>query len=105
MSLGPRDRSMSECRLSLLGKEAAISPAHANIAVVVGADGAVVQPLFAKVAARWRAQRVSVAGVVAEMYPLADRHCSAGVLRDIVSGSSFPIYLETMPANTTCHLD
>jgi nucleoside-triphosphatase THEP1 len=76
-----------------------------RIATVVGADGAATQALLAAAAAGWRAAGVKVVGVTAETHGLPDRICSAGFLRDIASGKSYPIYLETAPRDTSCHLD
>jgi hypothetical protein len=46
-----------------------------------------------------------IAGVIGEAHGLPGRTCSAGILRDIVSGQPYPIYLETAPSHTSCHLD
>lgn len=82
-----------------------MTPATGRIAVVVGADGATTQALFAAMVAGWRASGARIAGVIAEAHNLPDRTCSAGYLRDIASGTPYPMFLETAPANTSCHLD
>ncbi len=82
-----------------------MAPASGRIATVVGGDGAAIQALLATAAAGWRAAGVKVVGVIAEAHGLPERSCSAGVLRDVVSGASYPIYLETVPSHTSCHLD
>lgn len=74
------------------------------IAVVEGA-GESIQRLFTDIADECRSAGLSVAGVIAESHGLPDRTCSAGILRNIGSGEQFPIYLETMPVGTSCHLD
>lgn len=76
-----------------------------QIASVVGAESATVQALFAAAVKDWRASGARVAGVIAEAHGLPDRTCAAGILRDIVTGRGFPIYLETAPSGTSCHLD
>jgi hypothetical protein len=76
-----------------------------RIASVVGADSATVLALFAAVVADWRASGERVGGVLAEPHDLRDRTCAAGVLRNIVSGRTFRMYLETPPSGTSCHLD
>jgi hypothetical protein len=76
-----------------------------RIAVVQGADSESIQKLLASTVADWRAAGIRVAGVTAEVHGLPDRTCSAGLLRDIGSGHQFPIYLETAPLGTSCHLD
>ncbi|HEY5301711.1 MAG TPA: DUF2478 domain-containing protein [Acetobacteraceae bacterium] len=81
-----------------------MTPATGRIAVVVQADGAT-QALFAAMVAGWRASGAKVVGVIAEAHNLPDRTCSAGYLRDIASGTPYPMFLETAPANTSCHLD
>ena len=82
-----------------------MAPASGRIATVVGDDGVAIQALLATAAAGWRAAGVKVVGVVAEAHGLPERSCTAGVLRDVVSGASYPIYLETVPSHTSCHLD
>ncbi len=82
-----------------------MAPASGRIATVGGGDGSAMQALLATAAAGWRAAGVKVVGVIAEAHGLPERSCSAGVLRDVVSGASYPIYLETVPSHTSCHLD
>jgi hypothetical protein len=76
-----------------------------KIGVVTGTDDATAQALFAAVAADWRQSGAAIVGLISEAHNLPDRTCSAGILRDIVSGKPFPIYLSTPPENTSCHLD
>ena len=76
-----------------------------RIAVVQGADSESIQKLLAAVVADWRVGGIRVTGVTAEAHGLPDRTCSAGLLRGIGSGDQFPIYLETAPPGTSCHLD
>lgn len=61
--------------------------------------------LFAETALRWRADGLNVVGLIAEMHGLENRVCRAGYLRDVVSGKTFSIYVETPRAETSCHLD
>jgi hypothetical protein len=75
------------------------------IAVVGGADSAAVQSLFREAAARWQARGLDVVGLIEETHGLPGRVCNAGVLRDIVTGEPFPIFLETPSAGTSCHID
>jgi len=77
----------------------------AKIATVTGDDGAAIQALFMSTVAKWRAAGIKAVGVISEAHGLPDRTCSAGVLRDIVSGNPYPIFLETVPNGTSCHLD
>jgi nucleoside-triphosphatase THEP1 len=79
--------------------------ANAKIAAVRGAESAVVQTLFEEATARWRASGVRVAGLIEETHGLEGRTCTAGVLRDIVSGERQSIFLETLPQGATCHID
>jgi len=78
---------------------------YGRTAAVEGAESAIVQRLFSEAIARWRAAGVRVAGVVEKTHGLEGRTCSAGVLRDIVSGEPHSIFLETPPAGTSCHID
>ena len=82
-----------------------MTPAAGRIATVVGADSATTQALFAAMVADWRASGAKVVGVIGEAHGLPDRTCSAGILRDIVSGKPYQIYLETAPNHTSCHID
>jgi hypothetical protein len=77
---------------------------HAKIAVVTGASNATVQDLFQSLADRW-SRSARVAGVLAEHHGLADRACSAGFLRGILTGERFPIFQDLGPGSTACHLD
>lgn len=83
----------------------ATGPLTSKVATVLGDDSAAIQELFGSAAAKWRAGGIKVAGVISEAHGLLDRACSAGVLRDIVSGNPYPIFLETAPIGTSCHLD
>ncbi|MGH7102517.1 MAG: DUF2478 domain-containing protein [Acetobacteraceae bacterium] len=76
-----------------------------GIAAVVRSDDETAQKLIAAAVAEWRAAGARVVGVIAEPHGLPDRTCGAGSLRDIASGKSWQIYLETAPSATTCHLD
>lgn len=76
-----------------------------RFAVVMGTDGDSVQRLLTAVAEDCRSAGARVVGLVAEAHGLPDRTCGAGVLVDVISGERHPIYLETPPADTTCHLD
>lgn len=74
------------------------------IAVVQG-PGETVQSLFAVLVRSWRPGGIDVAGVIAEPHNLPDRSCAAGILRNVVSGETFPMYLATVPVDISCHLD
>lgn len=54
-------------------------------------------------AAGWRGCGVHVVGVLAEQHDGAS--CSAGFLRNIISGKAYSIHLDAPPAGTVCHLD
>lgn len=77
----------------------------APIGTVIGPDSFAIQHLFAAKAAEWRDAGLNVVGLIGEAHALPDRSCTAGLLRDIVTGKSFLMYLETPPAHTSCHLD
>jgi nucleoside-triphosphatase THEP1 len=82
-----------------------MTTAGSRIAAVVGADSATIQALLATAVAGWRASGANVVGVIAEAHDLPDRTCSAGLLRDVTSGERHPMYLETVPSPTSCHID
>ncbi len=75
------------------------------IGTVIGPDSFAIQALFTAKAAEWRAAGLKVVGLIGEAHALPDRTCTAGTLRDIVTGKSFSMYLETPPKDTSCHLD
>jgi hypothetical protein len=77
----------------------------ALVAAIEDGHSTSAQSLFAEEAARWRAEGVRVVGFVEEPHDLPDRACSGGVLRDVVTGARYPIYLETVPEGATCHID
>ncbi|WP_333792935.1 DUF2478 domain-containing protein [Hyphomicrobium sp.] len=77
----------------------------ARIAAVEGLGSAAAQHLFAIAIDRWRLAGVRVAGLLEETHGAAGRTCSAGKLRDIASGQSHSIYLDTLPAGRICHID
>lgn len=76
-----------------------------RIAVVAGSGSVAIQELLAATAAEWRAAGAKIVGVIGEMHGLPDRTCGAGFLRDVMSSNPYPIYLETPPRHTSCHLD
>jgi Cyanate lyase C-terminal domain/Protein of unknown function (DUF2478) len=43
--------------------------------------------------------------VIGEPHGPSDRTCTAGILRDIVSGKPYQIHLETPPNHTSCDID
>ncbi len=77
---------------------------QARIAVVQGAPNSIIQEIFQSLADRW-SRSARVAGVLAEHHGLADRTCSAGYLRGILTGERFSIFQDLGPGSTSCHLD
>lgn len=75
------------------------------IAAIVGAESAFIQKLLAEAVADWRADGLSICGLVEEAHSLTGRSCSAGLLRNIETGNRFAMYLKEPPAHTSCHLD
>lgn len=82
-----------------------MSTAGAYIARVEGTDSATVQILFAEAIARWQTAGVRVAGLIEETHGMPGRTCNAGVLREVVSGRSYSIYLEIPPPDRSCHIN
>jgi uncharacterized protein DUF2478 len=74
------------------------------IAVVRGASNAEIQAIFRGLADKWRPY-VHLAGLVAENHGLADRHCRAGYLRNLMTGARFSIFHDLGPDADMCHLD
>lgn len=77
----------------------------ASVGAIAGADGTLVQDLLAETVAAWRDRGIEVCGLLGEPHDLVGRACSGGLLRNIVTGIRFPMYLEEPPAHTSCHLD
>jgi nucleoside-triphosphatase THEP1 len=75
-----------------------------NIAVIANRENLDSQAVLSHAITAWREAGVSVVGVLARNND-GDATCSAGFLRDIVSGKEFSIQLDTPPIDTTCHLD
>ena len=76
-----------------------------KIAAVVGANSVTTQALFAAMVTDWRALGAKVVGVIGEPHGPSDRTCTAGILRDIVSGKPYQIHLDTPPNHTSCDID
>ena len=76
-----------------------------KIAAVIGADSVTTQALFAAMVTDWRALGAKVVGVIGEPHGPSDRTCTAGILRDIVSGKPYQIHLDTPPNHTSCDID
>lgn len=82
-----------------------MASATSKIAAVMGARSATVQPLFAELVADWRAEGARVAGVIAEPHGSESRVCTAGVLRDIITGEAYQIHVEEPPEGRSCDID
>jgi nucleoside-triphosphatase THEP1 len=76
-----------------------------RVAAVVGADSVTTQALLVAMVTDWGTLGAKVAGVIDEPHGPSDRSCTAGVLRDIVSGKLYKIHLETPPDHTSCDID
>jgi hypothetical protein len=75
-----------------------------SIAVVRGATNAEIQAIFRALADKWRPD-IRLAGLVAEDHGLADRHCQAGYLRNLMTGARFSIFHDLGPGVPMCHPD
>jgi nucleoside-triphosphatase THEP1 len=94
-----------DCRRNETKEKITMTPAAGRIAAVVGADSATTQALLAAMVDDWRALGTKVVGVIGEPHGHFDRTCSAGILRDIVSGKPYQIHLEIPPNHTACDID
>ena len=79
--------------------------AYYRIAAIISADRVTTESLLAAVALGVRASGGRVVGLLAETPELPEGAYGAGILRDIASGKSFSIRLETAPSHTACQLD
>ncbi len=75
-----------------------------RIAAIANHEGLDSQALLSDAVAAWRKAGINVAGVLAQDNS-EEGPCSAGFLRDLVSGKEFSIQLDAPPAGTSCHLD
>ncbi len=74
------------------------------IAAITGAGTASIQSLLLDAVARWRDAGLVVCGLIEEADGPAESRCSAGSLRNLVTGERFAMYLDEPPAHTSCHL-
>jgi hypothetical protein len=74
------------------------------VAAVQGTPSSSVQEMFRALVGRWRSS-ARIAGVIEEDHGLGERACSAGQLRSIVDGRSYPIFQDLGPDSEACHLD
>ena len=79
-------------------------PNSSTVAVIANHEGLDSQALLSKLAARWHAAGVRVAGILAENNE-AEGECSAAFVRDIASGKRFSVQLDAPLPGKTCHLD
>ncbi len=75
-----------------------------TIAVIANREGLDSQALLSNAVAAWRNAGIRVVGVLAENNTEKGM-CSAGFVRDLVSGREFSIQLDAPPVDSTCHLD
>lgn len=75
-----------------------------TIAAVQGAPSSLVQCLFRDLIQQKRLSG-RIVGVIEEDHGLGERTCSAGRLRSIVDGASYPIFQNLGPGSTACHLE
>ncbi|MGE3870612.1 MAG: DUF2478 domain-containing protein [Pseudorhodoplanes sp.] len=85
-------------------KTEALSNPVKRIAAVRGASSEDMQSLFRDLLQRWRKQ-ARIAGVIAEEHGLPDRHCRAGYLSHIATGTRFPIFQDLGPGSNACTLE
>jgi hypothetical protein len=62
-----------------------------RMAVINGSSSAEIQGVFRTIVERWR-DSIRLAGLIAENHGLLDRACSAGFLRDVVTGNAFRFF-------------
>ena len=82
----------------------AMSNTVKRIAAIRGASSEDVQSLFRDLLQRWQKQ-ARIAGVIAEEHGLPDRHCRAGYLSHIATGTRFPIFQDLGPGSNACTLE
>lgn len=75
------------------------------IAVIAGADTAAIQALLQNAVTQWRADGLTICGMIEERDEVVEGRCSCGVLRNLTTNEGFPMYLDEPPAHTSCHID
>jgi hypothetical protein len=80
-----------------------IKLAAKRIAVVQGAPSAAIQEMFCGLIQEWQ-PAVGIAGVIAESLERRDRKCTAGYLRNIVSGTRYPIFQDDSSGADSCDI-
>lgn len=80
-------------------------PTQSNVARIQAETSAAAQSAMQNAIEFWRSKGIRVAGLVEETHGLPDRVCNAGILRDVVTGSTYSIYLDMPEAGRTCHID
>jgi hypothetical protein len=78
---------------------------HGRIARIRASRSAVAQALLKEAVALWQSAGLTVAGLIEETHGLPDRICNAGVLRDVVTGEAYSIYLDELAPGKICHID
>jgi hypothetical protein len=101
----PQGSSAGGGTTAMRNDSATTDPTRSNIARIRAPSSAAAQALMKDAIALWESKGLHVAGLVEETHGLPDRVCNAGILRDIVTGSTYSIYLETPPSGKTCHID
>lgn len=76
-----------------------------RIVAVAGADGIAIQELLTRLAQRWMAGGVRVAGVVEETSPGLPKSCGGARLRNLRTAAAYEIYQDLGPRSTACCLD
>lgn len=76
-----------------------------NIARIRTQNSTAAQALLKGAVEFWRSQGIRLVGLIEETHGLPGRPCNAGILRDIVTGVPYSIYLDEPRPDKTCHID
>jgi hypothetical protein len=85
--------------------ETSVTQSLSRVAAIMSADRAMTEQLLATLVANVRGAGARVVGLLADTREVPENTCSAGVLRDIVSGETVSIRLQEAPRTTSCRLD
>ena len=76
-----------------------------NVARIRVRNSTAGQALLKEAVEFWQSRGTRLVGLIEETHGLPDRACNAGILRDVLTGLAYSIYLDEPPPDKTCHID
>lgn len=78
---------------------------RSKAASILASRSSLAKALLKEIVAQWQPTGLSIVGLIEESHGLSDRVCNAGILRDVVSGEAYSIYLDELHPGKICHID